>query len=59
MGIPCTGSHSILTGLLRDELGFDGAVVADYGAVEHLVTYHRVAATKGEAATRAGTRSDP
>jgi beta-glucosidase len=47
------GTHAILTGLLRDELGFSGAVVADYGAVEHLHTYHRVAATKGDAARQA------
>src|SRR5262249_34960858 len=28
-GLPCAGSLSILTGLLREELGFAGAVVAD------------------------------
>ena len=35
-GLPCAGSESILTGLLRDELGFDGVVVADYFAVQQL-----------------------
>lgn len=49
-GIPCAGSPAILTELLREELGFTGAVVADYDAVIQLMKYHRVAATPGEAA---------
>jgi beta-N-acetylhexosaminidase len=28
-GVPATMSHKILTGLLRDELGFDGVIVTD------------------------------
>ncbi len=52
-GLPCAGSHAILTELLRDELGFDGAVVADYFAVAMLMEYHHVAGTKGEAARQA------
>src|SRR5919202_3680163 len=52
-GLPCAGTRSILTGLLREELHFDGVVVADYGAVEHLYTYHHVAATRGDAARQA------
>jgi beta-glucosidase len=52
-GIPCAGSHAILTELLRDELGFDGAVVADYFSVAMLMEYHHVAGTKGEAARQA------
>jgi len=56
-GIPCAGSAAILDGLLRDELGFDGVVVADYYAVRLLMTHHRVASSPGEAgalALRAG-----
>jgi beta-glucosidase len=49
-GLPCAGSPAILTELLRDELGFAGAVVADYSSVLQLMTYHHVAATPGEAA---------
>lgn len=49
-GLPCAGSPAILTGLLRDELAFRGAVVADYNAVRLLKEYHRVAETRGEAA---------
>jgi beta-glucosidase len=52
-GLPCAGSASILTGLLRDELGFDGVVVADYFAVQQLYGDHRVAADRAEAATTA------
>jgi beta-glucosidase len=52
-GVPCAGSHAILTGLLRDELGFAGAVVADYFSIAQLFSLHRVAATPGEAAALA------
>ncbi|HLI05627.1 MAG TPA: glycoside hydrolase family 3 N-terminal domain-containing protein [Ktedonobacteraceae bacterium] len=54
-GIPCAGSPAILTGLLRDELGFSGVVVADYSAIVQLMTYHHVATGKGEAARLALT----
>jgi beta-glucosidase len=37
-------SKRILTGLLRDELGFDGLVVSDYNAVSMLHNYHYIAA---------------
>ncbi|GAB4216860.1 MAG: glycoside hydrolase family 3 N-terminal domain-containing protein [Roseiflexaceae bacterium] len=52
-GLPCAGSREILTGLLRGELGFDGAVVADYWSIPQLVRFHRVAADKGAAAALA------
>ena len=52
-GLPCASSESILTGLLRDELGFDGVVVADYFAVQQLYDQHRTAADKAEAASAA------
>lgn len=52
-GLPCAGSRSILTGLLREELGFQGMVVADYTAVVMLMRHHHVAASKGEAARQA------
>jgi len=48
-GIPCAGSPAMLTDLLRGELNFTGAVVADYDSVTQLMQYHRVAATRGEA----------
>jgi beta-glucosidase-like glycosyl hydrolase len=49
-GLPCAGSPAILSGLLRDELGFAGVVVADYFSVSQLQSHHRVAANAGEAA---------
>jgi beta-glucosidase len=49
-GLPCGGSAAILDGLLRGALGFDGVVVADYFTTRLLMTFHRVAADKGEAA---------
>ena len=52
-GLPCAGSESILTDLLREELGFDGVVVADYFAVQQLCDQHRTAANKAEAASAA------
>jgi beta-glucosidase len=52
-GLACAGSRQILTELLRDELGFDGMVVADYFAVSLLVTHHHVASDKKQAAVRA------
>lgn len=52
-GLPCGGSKEILDDLLRGELGFEGVVVADYSTTELLMSHHRIAATKGEAAQRA------
>jgi beta-glucosidase len=43
-------SSRILTGLLRDTLGFDGLVVSDYEAVAMIHTYHRAAADPSAAA---------
>ena len=52
-GLPGSGSAEILTRLLREELGFEGMVVADYFAVSLLMTYHQVAADRCEAAVKA------
>jgi beta-glucosidase len=52
-GLPCGGSKAILDDLLRGELGFTGTVVADYSTTELLMSHHRIAGTKGEAARRA------
>ena len=48
-GDPVHASKKYLRSLLRDELGFDGAVVSDYGAVEMLNYFHNVAADDLEA----------
>lgn len=52
-GVPVAADPELLTGLLRDEWGFDGTVVADYFSVAFLRTLHQVAGTDGEAAALA------
>ena len=52
-GLPCGGSAEILDDLLRRELGFAGLVVADYFTTNQLITAHRVAETKSDAALMA------
>ncbi|MDR5712602.1 beta-glucosidase family protein [Nesterenkonia flava] len=52
-GVPVAADDSLLTTLLREQLGFDGVVVADYFAVGFLETMHAVAADRGEAAALA------
>ncbi|MCL2487686.1 MAG: glycoside hydrolase family 3 C-terminal domain-containing protein [Oscillospiraceae bacterium] len=49
-GVPCSGSYDLLTKLLREEWGFDGYVVTDVGAPEHLYQKHTMAADDAEAA---------
>ena len=56
-GEPVSASARLLTTLLREQMGFDGLVVSDYGAVANLHTVQRVAespAHAGLAALRAG-----
>jgi len=56
-GEPVSSSVRLLTTLLREQMGFDGLVVSDYGAVGNLHTVQRVApspADAGVAALRAG-----
>ena len=52
-GEPVAGTPRWLTGVLRDQWGFDGVVVSDYFAVAFLAVMHRVAADRGEAAALA------
>jgi beta-glucosidase len=49
-GVPVAADESLLTGLLRDEWGFTGTVVADYFSVAFLHTLHGVAGSLAEAA---------
>lgn len=56
-GIPVHASKKYLRDILRDELGFDGMVISDYGAVEILDKFHHVADGKlqaGKLALEAG-----
>ncbi|SDR03597.1 glycoside hydrolase family 3 N-terminal domain-containing protein [Natronobacterium texcoconense] len=52
-GEPAHGSEFILTELLRERLGFDGAVVSDWGGVDHLHEDHRVTRDQRDSARRA------
>ncbi|MFG1946950.1 glycoside hydrolase family 3 N-terminal domain-containing protein [Nonomuraea sp. NPDC048826] len=49
-GVPVAADESLLTGLLREEWGFTGTVVADYFAVRFLESLHGVAGDGAEAA---------
>ena len=51
-GVPLTANRALLTGTLRDDWGFDGVVVSDYGAIAELIR-HGVAADLPEAAALA------
>ncbi|WP_459644404.1 beta-xylosidase/alpha-l-arabinosidase [Kineococcus sp. NUM-3379] len=52
-GVPMAASPEYLTGVLRERLGFEGVVVADYFAVAFLEVMHGVARDRGEAAALA------
>jgi beta-glucosidase len=49
-GLPCVASRELLTTLLRERWGFEGIVVSDYLAVEHLLTLHEIVADLADAA---------
>ncbi len=52
-GVPPAADRELLTVLLRDELGFDGVVVADYYGISFLETLHGVAGSPAAAAALA------
>lgn len=52
-GVPVAANHEILTGLLRNELSFDGLTVSDYGSVQQLRHPYAVAGTLTDAARAA------
>ncbi|MEU9348953.1 glycoside hydrolase family 3 N-terminal domain-containing protein [Streptomyces sp. NPDC048278] len=52
-GVPAGADASLLTGVLREDWGFEGTVVSDYWSIAFLRTMHRIAATDGEAGARA------
>ncbi len=60
-GVPVSGSEELLQNLLRDQLGFDGIMMSDMGAVGQLHSKHGVAADYPHAlalALRAGIELD-
>lgn len=50
--VPATGNAWLMRQLLRDEWGFDGVVISDWGAVKELIP-HGIAADGEEAALKA------
>ena len=48
-GVPVHSNYDILTKLLKEELGFKGLVVTDWGDIEYLHNRDKVAATPKEA----------
>lgn len=52
-GLPVAADPALLTGLLREQWGFDGTVVADYYSVAFLHHLHDVATSAADAAAQA------
>ncbi len=46
----CHAARRLLTGVLRDEWGFDGLIVADYVGISLLYQHHNIAGDRAEAA---------
>ncbi|WP_205516956.1 beta-glucosidase BglX [Paenibacillus sp. SYP-B3998] len=51
-GIPASGNKWLMRDLLREEWGFDGVLISDWGAVKEMIP-HGVAADEAEAAHKA------
>jgi beta-glucosidase len=52
-GVPATGSHYLLTDILRDQMHFQGVVISDYQDVQALQTAYHVAASSADAIAEA------
>ncbi|HEY6886988.1 MAG TPA: glycoside hydrolase family 3 N-terminal domain-containing protein [Solirubrobacter sp.] len=52
-GVPATGSHYLLTNILRNQMHFQGVVISDYQDVQALQTAYHVAANPTEAIAEA------
>lgn len=52
-GIPVHASKELLSGLLRDEMGFDGVILTDWADIQKLYNYHRTARDYEEATFQA------
>ncbi len=52
-GVPCTADQTLLSGILRDQWGFEGLVASDYFSIRQLIEYHQLAADASDAAAMA------
>ena len=52
-GQACCANHAFLQSLLRDDWGFNGYVVSDFGAIEDIYLHHHLADGPDEAAAMA------
>lgn len=48
-GVPASGDPALLTGLLREEMGFRGVTVSDYSAIENMATRQGVCEDNAQA----------
>lgn len=48
-GVPCHASRRLMQEILRDTMGFDGVVIADFGGIGLLNDFHRIAENTDEA----------
>lgn len=51
-GLPIHSSKKYLTGLLREEMGFDGVTVSDYNGIENVLHVQRAGEDKGKVGLR-------
>jgi beta-glucosidase len=60
-GVPCHVSRELLTGILRDEWGFEGIVASDYAGLQMVSTQHKLTTDPAVAAAlglRAGVDAE-
>jgi beta-glucosidase len=57
-GVPVAASEPLLKDLLRDELGFDGVLISDYGAVEEIAVHGHAKETREAAGMAARATMD-
>ncbi|KAE9045682.1 Lysosomal beta glucosidase [Phytophthora rubi] len=56
-GVPTIANHKILQVLLREDMGFDGLAVSDFGEIGSMNSFHRVARDANEAVRFSYTRT--